>query len=87
MLGTTKNEVYNISSKKSILFMAGIVDLVKETILDQFCFDSGVSLVRYMGLPLLKRRMIVEDYNPFLEKIRGKLRCWTARYLSFVERL
>lgn len=29
----------------------------------------------------------MDDCSPLLEKIRGKIQCWTARYLSFAGRL
>lgn len=64
----------SIRLEKSTLFMAGFSEEVKVTILNQFPFDSGTLPVRYLGLPLLTKRMRVEDYNSLLEKIKGKIR-------------
>lgn len=78
---------WNISLKKSSLFLAGVSEASKEAILYQFPFDTGTLPVRYLGLPLLTKRMTVQYYTPLIEKIRGKISWWTARYLSFAERL
>ncbi|KAG7556371.1 hypothetical protein ISN44_As11g024100 [Arabidopsis suecica] len=77
----------NISLEKSTLYMAGVSARTRDDILEQFPFDSGSLPVRYLGLPLLTKRMTVNDYTPLLEKIRSRIRCWTARYLSFAGRL
>lgn len=77
----------NISLEKSTLYMAGVSHLNKEVILDQFPFDTGTLPVRYLGLPLLTKRMMVNDYTPLLEKMRTRISFWTARHLSFAGRL
>lgn len=59
----------DISLEKSTLFMAGVADTIKKNILEQFPFDTCVLPMRYLGLPLLTRRMRVKDYSPLLEKI------------------
>lgn len=76
-----------ISLEKSTIFTAGVSDDLKENILEDFPFDIGSLPVRYLGFPLLTKRMTIHDYNPLLEKIRGRISCWTSRYLSFVGRL
>ncbi|KAL1224690.1 putative ribonuclease H protein [Cardamine amara subsp. amara] len=72
-----------ISLEKSTLFMAGVSDGIKDDILECFPFDSDSLPVRYLGLPLLTKKMTVQDYTPLIEKIRSRISCWTARYLSF----
>lgn len=62
----------NIRLEKSTLFMAGVSEEVRAIILDQFPFDSGILSVRYLGLPLLTKRMRVEDYILLLRGLDGK---------------
>ncbi|KAG7593526.1 Reverse transcriptase domain [Arabidopsis thaliana x Arabidopsis arenosa] len=62
-----------ISLEKSTLYMAGVRDVDKEEILHYFPFESGSLPVRYLGLPLLTKRMTLNDYTPLLERIREVL--------------
>ncbi|XP_013713276.1 uncharacterized protein LOC106416947 [Brassica napus] len=43
--------------------------------------------VRYLGLPLLTKRMMITDYMPLVEKIRKRMKSWTGRFLSHAGRL
>lgn len=76
-----------ISLEKSTLFLAGVKEDVSAEILDQFSFEAGSLLVRYLGLPLLLKKMSVTDYAPLLSRIRNKINSWIARHLSFAGRL
>ena len=75
-----------ISMEKSTLFMAGNMQK-REEILRDFQFATGSLPVRYLGLPLLTKRMIVLDYLPLIEKIRKRVSSWTGRFLSYAGRL
>ena len=50
-------------------------------------FATGNLPVRYLGLPLLTKRMTVNDYMPLVEKIRKRMKSWTGRFLSYGGRL
>jgi len=67
--------------------MAGVKDNDKADILHSFPFASGALPVRYLGLPLLTKKMTTSDYGPLVEKIRVRIGKWTARHLSFAGRL
>ncbi|GJT82364.1 putative non-LTR retroelement reverse transcriptase [Tanacetum coccineum] len=76
-----------ISLEKSTIYMAGIRDDVKEDILTDFPFEYGTLPVRYLGLPLLTKKMGAADFAPLIEKIKLQISTWTARQLSFAGRL
>ena len=76
-----------ISLEKSTLFLAGVKEDASADILHQFPFEAGSLPVRYLGLPLLSKKMSVADYAPLLSRIRNKINSWTARHLYFVGRL
>ena len=76
-----------ISLEKSTLFMAGVEDEDRVQIMDQFPFAAGTLPVRYLGLPLLTKRMTVQDYSPLIQRIKQRISSWTARKLSFAGRL
>jgi len=72
-----------ISMEKSTMYMAGVSPLVKAEIAALFPFDIGQLPVRYLGLPLVTKRLMAEDYDPLLEQIRKRIASWTSRYLSY----
>lgn len=76
-----------ISLAKSTLFLAGVSMDQRNSVLARFPFESGTLPVRYLGLPLLTKRMTVADYTPLLEKIKARISSWTNRFLSFAGRL
>ncbi|XP_056842893.1 uncharacterized protein LOC130495512 [Raphanus sativus] len=59
----------------------------REAILAQFPFAVGTLPVRYLGVPLLTKRMTSSDYSPLVNRIRKRITSWTARQLSFAGRL
>lgn len=77
----------NISLEKSTLFLAGVKEDDSANILDQFPFEAGSLPVRYLGLPLLSKKMSADDYSPLISRIKNKISSWTARHLSFAGRL
>lgn len=53
-----------ISLEKSTLFLAGVSIQKQEEIISHFPFETGKLPVRYMGLPLLTKNMIVLETMP-----------------------
>lgn len=76
-----------ISLERSTLYLAGISENNRLAITSQFPFAEGQLPVRYLGLPLLTKRITSDDYEPLIEKILSLLSSWTARYLSYTGRL
>lgn len=76
-----------ISLEKSTLYTAGIQESAEKDILTTFPFSTGNLPVRYLGLPLLTKRMTVSDYLPLVEKVRKRMSSWTGRFLSHAGRL
>ena len=67
----------NISLEKSTLYIAGTSADTETNILGSFPLASGRLPVRYLGLPLLTKRMMITDYMPLVEKIRKRMKSWT----------
>lgn len=76
-----------ISLEKSTLFLAGVSGHSRDDISARFPFETGSLPVRYLGLPLLTKRMSLDDCLPLLEKIRDRISSWKHRFLSFAGRL
>ena len=50
-------------------------------------FKLGSLPVRYLGVPLVTRRLLVRDCEPLVEKITARIMCWSANLLSYARRL
>ncbi|KAG7548101.1 Ribonuclease H domain [Arabidopsis suecica] len=61
--------------------------MVKQEIAAKFPFEVGQLPVRYLGLPLVTKRLTAADYVPLLEQIKKRIASWTSRFLSFAGRL
>ncbi|KAL1194824.1 putative ribonuclease H protein [Cardamine amara subsp. amara] len=76
-----------ISMEKSTMYLAGVTNHVQQELMNHFPFAMGQLPVRYLGLPLVTKRLTSADYSPLLEQIRKRIGSWTARYLTFAGRL
>ena len=68
-----------ISLEKSTIYMAGVPEAEKRSILTNFLFAEGELPVRYLGLPLMTQVMRKQDYFSLLENIRSRISSWTCR--------
>ena len=75
-----------INQSKSELFTAGLDQQEANTTM-RYGFPMGSFLIRYLGLPLMHRKLKVSEYSLLLDKISGSFNAWSARNLSFAGRL
>ncbi|KAL1225687.1 putative ribonuclease H protein [Cardamine amara subsp. amara] len=71
---------------KTTIFLAGLKQHEMD-IISNFGFRYGSMPIRYLGLPLLHRKLRKADYSPLIDKISLRLQHWTTRTLSFAGRL
>lgn len=76
-----------ISMEKSTMYLSEIPPSTHQQLIDKFPFEVGKMPVRYLGLPLVIKRLSSSDYLPLIEQIKRRLESWTARFLSFAGRL
>ncbi|XP_056858087.1 uncharacterized protein LOC130507391 [Raphanus sativus] len=76
-----------ISMEKTTIYYAGMSVTETAQLEQRFAFASGKLPVRYLGLPLLTRRMGKDDYGILIDKIRNRITHWTNRFLSQAGRL
>ncbi|XP_024014004.1 uncharacterized protein LOC112088085 [Eutrema salsugineum] len=76
-----------ISLEKSTIFMSGVPETTCASIINHFQFGLGELPVRYLGLPLMTKKMTRADYAPLVERIRRCFGSWTVRHISFAGRL
>ncbi|KAE8676000.1 hypothetical protein F3Y22_tig00111640pilonHSYRG00245 [Hibiscus syriacus] len=69
----------NLNSSKSELFAAGISSRTLEDLKLFTGFKIGSLPVRYLGIPLVTRKLTAKDCEPLLGKIRQRLQHWSGR--------
>ncbi|XP_013633333.1 PREDICTED: uncharacterized protein LOC106339050 [Brassica oleracea var. oleracea] len=55
--------------------------------ISRFGFSSGSLPIRYLGLPLMSRKLKISEYAPLIAKIFARFKMWATRTLSFAGRL
>ena len=76
-----------LNAAKSKMFSSGIKRELVDEIQRITGFKHGVLPVRYLGVPLITRRLSLKDCAPLIDKISARINGWFARLLSYVGRL
>ena len=74
-----------VNRSKSELYTAGL-NQVETMDMMSLGFSNGSLPVRYLGLPLMHRKLRVCDYRPLLDQLRSRFSSWSSRALSFAGR-
>lgn len=76
-----------INVAKSSIFATGqsITPLMSEA--TSTVITVGTLLVRYLGMPLTTKALTRPDYEPLIDKVRGRMLSWKNKYLSYAGRL
>ncbi|KAG7551508.1 Reverse transcriptase domain [Arabidopsis thaliana x Arabidopsis arenosa] len=75
----------HINKDKTHLFYAGLNPLHIVAI-ERHGFPIASLPIRYLGLPLMHRKLRISEYEPLLNKIAGRFRGWAVKTLSFAGR-
>ena len=76
----------HMNNTKTELFTAGL-DQSESAAIASYGFPSGQFPIRYLGLPLMSRKLKISEYSPLMIKISNRLQSWSAKLLSFAGRL
>lgn len=71
---------------KTELFTSGI-NRSESAAITSYGFPSGKFPIRYLGLPLMSRKLRISEYAPLMLKLSSRLQSWSAKILSFAGRL
>ncbi|GJR58949.1 RNA-directed DNA polymerase, eukaryota, reverse transcriptase zinc-binding domain protein [Tanacetum coccineum] len=71
---------------KCTMFCGGIDDETKENISKNFHFKEGKLPVRYLGVPLVTKKIEFVDCKQLVDKVRQKLSDWKNKSLSYAGR-
>ncbi|XP_020250707.1 uncharacterized protein LOC109828080 [Asparagus officinalis] len=73
---------------KCSIFYGGVEDTIKNDIFNHIGFPEGVLPFKYLGLPLISKRLSYVDCNPLFQKISNQFQEWKKhRTLSYAGRL
>ncbi|GKA46941.1 RNA-directed DNA polymerase, eukaryota, reverse transcriptase zinc-binding domain protein [Tanacetum coccineum] len=72
---------------KSVIFFGSVKENVKEKILEVLPFKIGKLHVKYLGIPLLAKRLGINDCKCLVEKVKNKVQDWKNKVLSYAGRL
>lgn len=78
--------VLEANMAKSHVFFGGVSELLLQEILVILGFQVGLLPVKYLGMPLTSRKILVKLYQPFIDKILFRIHSWEAKLLTFAER-
>ena len=73
--------------KKNEIFNSGIKGVLIEEIQRVTRFKVGTLLVRYLGVPLVTRRLSMKDCFNLEDKIKARINNWSAKLLSYAGRI
>lgn len=76
----------HVNRDKSELYLAGLDD---QEISDKesYEFPIGKLPIRYLGLPLMHRKLSISEYDCLLQKLSNLFRSWAVKMLSYAGRL
>ncbi|KAJ8752286.1 hypothetical protein K2173_003922 [Erythroxylum novogranatense] len=83
---TTMEQTVKLNPAKSEVFSAGISHEVLDDIHVATGFTMGQLPVRYLGVPLVAKRLTERDCVSLLDKVRKRVSGWAAKTLSFAGR-
>lgn len=75
----------HMNKYKTNLYHAGL-DQSSAISVAQFGFPIGSLPIRYLGLPLMSRKLRIAEYEPLLGKLRARFRSWDVKCMSFAGR-
>lgn len=75
-----------MNRNKTELYHAGM-DPSETSELAAYGFPTGTLPVRYLGFPLMSRKLRISEYEPLINKIISRFQSWAVKALSFAGRL
>ncbi|GJR80695.1 RNA-directed DNA polymerase, eukaryota, reverse transcriptase zinc-binding domain protein [Tanacetum coccineum] len=73
--------------QKSTIFFGGLSNAEQQVILNIIPFTVGKLPVRYLGVPLITKKISINDCKPLISKVKAKIGNWKNKTLSYAGRL
>nr|QIA97952.1 hypothetical protein AP_R.00g000480-v1.0.a3 [Amaranthus palmeri] len=75
------------NNSKSNVYISGVDDQCKMTILSYLQMEEGSFPFRYLGVPLHSKKLNSRDCRPLVDKIVGRIGYWSSKLLSYAGRI
>nr|GEY86701.1 RNA-directed DNA polymerase, eukaryota, reverse transcriptase zinc-binding domain protein [Tanacetum cinerariifolium] len=72
---------------KSAIFFGSILEGKKQEFLDIMTFKCGKLPMKYVGVPLLAKRLSVKDCKSLVDNVENRIKCWKNKFLSYVGKI
>ncbi|GJX28323.1 putative RNA-directed DNA polymerase [Tanacetum coccineum] len=72
---------------KSVVFFGNVRKVARRNILKVMPFQVGILPVRYLGVPLISKRLYVKDCQLLIDRVKKRVFDWKNKTLSFAGRL
>ncbi|GKB36272.1 RNA-directed DNA polymerase, eukaryota, reverse transcriptase zinc-binding domain protein [Tanacetum coccineum] len=73
--------------QKSTVFFGGLSNAEQQVILNIIPFTMGKLSVRYLGVPLITKKISIHDCKPLISKVKAKIGNWKNKTMSYAGRL
>ncbi|XP_019261681.1 PREDICTED: uncharacterized protein LOC109239557 [Nicotiana attenuata] len=75
------------NQKKSSIYFGGVSSAVQQEMTQITGFSIGELPFRYLGVPLSTKKLSVSQCQPLLDKMLGRIKQWTVKFLSYAGRV
>lgn len=72
-----------INPRKCRVFCGGMDRGTKDLMVQTTGFDEGHLPMRYLGVPITNKRLIINNYMPLIDRIMQRMKHLTAKLLSY----
>ncbi|GJT54657.1 RNA-directed DNA polymerase, eukaryota, reverse transcriptase zinc-binding domain protein [Tanacetum coccineum] len=69
--------------QKSIIFFGNVKEEAQEEIMKILPFEKGKLPMKYLGVPLITKRLGIKDYKYLVDKVRKRISKWKNKCLFF----
>ncbi|GKC03922.1 RNA-directed DNA polymerase, eukaryota, reverse transcriptase zinc-binding domain protein, partial [Tanacetum coccineum] len=73
--------------QKSTIFFGNVKEEAQEEIMKILPFEKGKLPMKYLGVPLITKRLGIKDYKYLVDKVRKRISKWKNKCLFFAGRL
>ncbi|XP_070005278.1 uncharacterized protein [Nicotiana sylvestris] len=74
------------NKETSSIYFGGVAQGVQDQILKFLGFLKGELPFRYLGIPLATKKILLVQWQPFINKMVSRITSWTAKKLSYAGR-
>ena len=76
-----------LNNTKSEIFLSGISKEMLEGIHQETGFKIGELSVKYLGVPLVTRRLLAKDCKALMDRLKARITNWSTKMLSYAGRV